>query len=30
MVLETEAELLARLRSGRLIEGPDTATDAYV
>jgi ring-1,2-phenylacetyl-CoA epoxidase subunit PaaA len=30
MGLSTEAELLERLRSGRLIEGPDTATDAYL
>ena len=30
MVLKTEAELLERLRTGKLIEGPDTATDAYL
>ncbi|HZA81348.1 MAG TPA: Phenylacetic acid catabolic protein, partial [Actinomycetes bacterium] len=29
-MLRTEAELLERLRSGRLIEGLDTATEAYV
>jgi ring-1,2-phenylacetyl-CoA epoxidase subunit PaaA len=29
-VLRTEAELLERLRTGRLIEGLDTATEAYV
>jgi ring-1,2-phenylacetyl-CoA epoxidase subunit PaaA len=29
-VLRTEAELLERLRAGRLIEGLDTATEAYV
>jgi ring-1,2-phenylacetyl-CoA epoxidase subunit PaaA len=29
-VLETEAELLERLRTGKLIEGLDSATDAYV
>jgi ring-1,2-phenylacetyl-CoA epoxidase subunit PaaA len=29
-MLKTEAELLERLRSGRLIEGLDTATEAYV
>ena len=30
MALRTEAELLERLRSGRLIEGVETATEAYV
>ena len=30
MALKSEAELLERLRSGRLIEGVDTATEAYV
>lgn len=30
MALKTEAELLERLRAGRLIEGLDTATEAYV
>ena len=30
MALRSEGELLERLRSGRLIEGPDTATEAYV
>src|SRR4029450_8407967 len=29
-MLKTEAELLERLRTGRLIEGLDTATEAYV
>ena len=29
-MLETEAELLERLRAGRLIEGLDSATEAYV
>ena len=30
MALGSERELLERLRSGRLIEGVDTATEAYV
>jgi len=30
MALKTEAELLERLRTGKLIEGLDTASDAYV
>ena len=29
-MLRTEAELLERLRDGRLVEGPETATDAYL
>jgi ring-1,2-phenylacetyl-CoA epoxidase subunit PaaA len=29
-MLTTEAELLERLRDGKLIEGPETATDAYL
>lgn len=30
MAVRTEAELLERLRSGKLVEGADTATDAYL